>query len=229
MRVLDLFSGLGGWSQAFRERGHDVLTLDIDKRLKPDVCRDILSVKSTAELYNEQEAEDWDIVLASPPCQSFSLASAAHHWGTQSSMYYPKDLKTVKGLNIAWHTFYLLYNSRATFVVIENPMGMMRNVIGRPTAEISQCQYGLPYRKRTDLWGRLPPAFVPKLCLDPGQTLISRGSRCEHMQRNHVWENDAKSRDTHWGDHTRMGAAKRAMIPYQLSLEMCVAAEKGME
>ena len=29
MNVLDLFSGLGGWSAAFVERGHEVVTVDM--------------------------------------------------------------------------------------------------------------------------------------------------------------------------------------------------------
>lgn len=39
MRVLDLFSGLGGWSAAFRDRGHEVITLDIEPKFKPDIVK----------------------------------------------------------------------------------------------------------------------------------------------------------------------------------------------
>ena len=43
MRVLDLFAGLKGWSQAFSDRGHDVRTVENDKRFDDityyiDIC-----------------------------------------------------------------------------------------------------------------------------------------------------------------------------------------------
>lgn len=35
MKVLDLFSGLGGWSAAFKDRGHTVFTVDVHPDFKP--------------------------------------------------------------------------------------------------------------------------------------------------------------------------------------------------
>ena len=42
MKVLDLFSGLGGFSQAFKDRGHKVTTLDNNPEFNPDICIDIM-------------------------------------------------------------------------------------------------------------------------------------------------------------------------------------------
>jgi len=44
MRVLDLFSGLGGWSQAFKDRGHEVVTVDIAPKFAPIICKDIMEL-----------------------------------------------------------------------------------------------------------------------------------------------------------------------------------------
>ena len=41
MRVLELFSGTGVLSAAFRERGHRTLTVDWSEALKPDWNADI--------------------------------------------------------------------------------------------------------------------------------------------------------------------------------------------
>lgn len=38
MKVLDLFAGLGGFSQAFRDRGHYVFTIDNNKEFNPSLC-----------------------------------------------------------------------------------------------------------------------------------------------------------------------------------------------
>lgn len=45
MKVLDLFSGLGGWSAAFKDRGHNVLTVDIEPKFNPDYCMNIMDVE----------------------------------------------------------------------------------------------------------------------------------------------------------------------------------------
>lgn len=225
MRVLDIFSGLGGWSAAFRDRGHRIITLDIEPKFKPDICTDILEVKSIDEL------GEFDIVLASPPCQAFSRAAGNTNFdrAEDTGQLYPKKPASARSVAIAWHTLYLLYNSSVRFFVIENPVGLMRQIIGRPQTEISQCAYGLDYKKPTDLWGRLPPSFVAHVCPDRNQSLLLGRKRCDHTKHHHTWDNSLTNRDdAFWGVHTKMGAARRAVIPYGLSLAMCEAAEKDI-
>lgn len=60
MKVLDLFSGMGGWSQAFRDRGHEVVRVELDPRFEAEIHADILS------LTPKDLPGPWDIVLASP-------------------------------------------------------------------------------------------------------------------------------------------------------------------
>jgi len=63
MIVVDLFCGLGGFSQAFRDRGHRVIGVDI---VPPaDVIADVKHLPFNGRLRP-------DVVLASPPCQDFS-------------------------------------------------------------------------------------------------------------------------------------------------------------
>lgn len=65
LRVLDLFCGLGGFSKAFRERGHFVVGVDI---VQPaDVIADIRRLPIALD--------GWDVVLAAPPCDEFSRES----------------------------------------------------------------------------------------------------------------------------------------------------------
>ncbi len=74
MKVLDLFSGLEGWASVFRARGHDVTTLDFDPRFGADIQIDILKLRSL------EEFGAFDVVCASPPCETFSVASISTHW-----------------------------------------------------------------------------------------------------------------------------------------------------
>ena len=42
LRVLDLFSGTGSITKAFRNSGHEVISLDADPRGAPSICVNIL-------------------------------------------------------------------------------------------------------------------------------------------------------------------------------------------
>lgn len=65
--MLDLFSGTGGASAAFREAGWFVVTFDNDAVHRPHVCVDL----ATYDFRKWREARP-DFVWASPPCTEFS-------------------------------------------------------------------------------------------------------------------------------------------------------------
>ncbi len=76
MRVVDLFSGLGGFSEGFLQRGHDVVRYDNDPRFEAvpnTVIRDVFDM--TADDFRGAE-----VVLASPPCQCFSCMALRYSW-----------------------------------------------------------------------------------------------------------------------------------------------------
>ena len=62
--MLDLFSGLGGASQAFRSAGWKVTCVDISLKFKPDICADLL--------HNPIRKNYYDFIWCSPPCIEFS-------------------------------------------------------------------------------------------------------------------------------------------------------------
>ena len=202
MKILDLFSGLGGWSAAFAERGHDVTTMDIDPRFNPTICHDILSVSPAAL------DDDWDIILASPPCECFSVASIGKYWYPDKA---PRNDKAVSALAIVSRTVNLINALKKRAFIIENPRGMMRTLSfmwGFERRTVTYCQYGETRMKPTDLWGGFPSNLVLKPpCKngDPCHVRASRGART--------------------GTQGIKGADKRAMVPYKLSLDVCLAME----
>lgn len=61
MLVLDLFCGLGGFSQPFRDRGHQVIGVDI-----------VPPADVIADVSNLPLACNPDVIVGSPPCTEFS-------------------------------------------------------------------------------------------------------------------------------------------------------------
>ena len=91
MKVLDLFCGLGGWSRAFAEAGHDCTGIDIKNIGYP--YRFI-----QADLNDWKPDQHYDVILASPPCIEFSQAKK---WGQGT-----QDERI--GLDLIYRTFYLI-------------------------------------------------------------------------------------------------------------------------
>src|SRR6185503_20262405 len=147
MKVLDLFSGLDGWGAAFRDRGHQVVSLDYDPKFGADFQMDILQLEGLGK---------WDVILASPPCETFSVASIGHHWTGGRRAYIPKTDEAFRGLAIARKTFDLIDRAKPRWYVVENPRGVLRKLIQREDIVTTwACQWGVTQAKPTDLWTNL--------------------------------------------------------------------------
>ena len=196
MKVLDLFSGLGGFSQAFKDRGHHVTTVDNQEKFNPDICIDIMELKPNGY---------YDVILASPPCNCFSPMSIPRYWNNgQPGPEAKQSIELVK------HTLEFIYTIHPKFWFMENPMGMLRTVIGNPPVKVYYAQYGEDRLKPTDVWGRHPSGFkeiqiADKSLLD--YTPCPRGTRIG-------------------GTQGMKNAEVRAKIPYKLSKTICKLCEK---
>jgi len=64
---IDLFCGLGGWTEGFLAEGYDVVGFDIERRPYPAqlVLQDVLTLHGS-------QFRDAAIIVASPPCQAYS-------------------------------------------------------------------------------------------------------------------------------------------------------------
>jgi hypothetical protein len=210
MKVLDLFSGLGGWSQAFVDRGHEVIMVDIEQRFNPTITADIMNLNAS----DLSKFGQFDLILASPPCECFSVASLYHHWYRKKA----KDEATIKAIALVEHTLNLIKELKPKYWVLENPTGMLRRVIGPPRYRITQCQYGRSVMKPTDLWGELPSSFKAKRC--------RVGSPC-HEKASRSAKSGVQGINNSFSNLGSRGKDLRAKIPYGLSLAVCLACENA--
>lgn len=213
MRVLDLFSGLEGFSAEFKKRGHEVITVDLDPRFRPTVVADIR--KLTPEYLHVRYGR-FDVILASPPCQCFTTLALRNNWRRGE----PKK-KTREAISLVRHTVKLIWGLNPQYWVLENPRSMLRRVLGNPTATVTYCQYGEKYMKPTDLWGKLPPSFVARRC--------NNGDPCHERTPRGTYDKGVRgmARALYADDFRRSAIA--AKIPALLSAALCNAAEHDLQ
>ena len=202
MKVLDLFYGLGGFSQAFKERGHEIVTVDIEEKFNPTICKDVLELT----IEDLKSYMPFDVVLASPPCTCFSIASISTHWNPNRR---PKE--TAKhAIAIVKKTLQLIEYLNPKFWIVENPRGMLRKMSFMKVYHhklITLCQYGDTRMKPTDLWGKFPMVFSAR--------------RCYNNDNCH----ESAPRGSKTGTQGLPTSAERAKLPYGLSKELCSACE----
>ncbi len=142
MRLLELFSGTGSVGKPWREKGHEVISLDTDCRYSPELCEDILTLDYCKLLTP-------DVIWVSPPCDQYSRARTRAKKPRNLAL---ADSLVVKAIEII--NFFTRLNSNLIWF-IEN--GDSTLLWGREISRdlqnfaiLDYCQYNGPgYRKRT--------------------------------------------------------------------------------
>ena len=129
--ILDLCGGTGAWSQPYKDAGYDVRIITLPEH-------DILTFTPPSQVYG---------ILAAPPCTMFSFA--------RTKAKIPRDL--VKGFEAVEACLRIIWRAReqnpTTFWALENPMGYLRQFLGKPAFTFDPSEFGEEYNKTTDLWG----------------------------------------------------------------------------
>ena len=159
MRVLELFSGTASFSKVAKEYfGYEVFTVEIDPSFEPDLCVDIERLEYCDIPFVP------DIIWASPPCTTYSVASfpAGHR---DNGVPVSEDAK--KADRLVLKTLKVIKDFKPKMEIIENPTALLRKMPfmqGLPITTVTYCQYGTTNMKKTDLFGRLPTLFKPRSC-----------------------------------------------------------------
>lgn len=172
MRLLELFSGTGSVGKVAKDKGWEVVSLDLKGA---DINTDILKWD-----YTEYEVGYFDVIWASPPCDTFSRLRQTwigrklkcHNGNTCTTELLQNDIDTI-GLPILRKAEEIINYFKPKHYFIENPQtGKMKDYIDKPYYDVDYCKYAdWGYQKRTRIWTNLK-GFEPKLCKkDCGQIL----------------------------------------------------------
>ena len=188
MKVLELFAGTRSIGKAFEARGHEVFSVEWNKKFENiNLYADIgqLTAQEVLEKFGHP-----DVVWASPDCTSFSVAGISHH---RKLNQLTGNLDPISDYakfcdQVDQHVLELIKELNPTYWFIENPVGGLRKMSwmqGLPRYTITYCKYEtdrpleLRRMKPTDIWSNHPnPRFLPPCHNgDPCHIAAPRGSR----------------------------------------------------
>lgn len=192
---VDLFCGLGGWSEGFLAEGYECIGFDIERHDYGTggypgtlILRDVCSIHGS-------ELADAAIIVASPPCQAYSYR--AMPWKRAKALPPPDNTLFTECFRIQREA--IAAAGCHIPLIVENVRGAQKWV-GR-----AQWHYGSFY-----LWGDVP-ALMPtraysvkskygKICLSPEEW--QRKQRGEDAPHPH---SGFKTKGMNWSDRTKHG------------------------
>lgn len=119
--------------------------------------------------------EDWDLIIAFPPCTH--LASSGARWFKQKQ----KDGRQQQGIDF----FMKFTRLKCPRVAIENPVGIMSSHYRKPDQIIQPWQFGDEAQKSTCLWLKGLPLLKPTNIVGKGEfVVLSSGKKLPKWYSN---------------------------------------------
>jgi site-specific DNA-cytosine methylase len=208
MKVLELFAGSRSIGKVCDELGHEVFSSDWTPFDGIDYAVDINQFDTSKVPFIP------DMIWASPPCTTFSVASIGKHWDMNRR---PKTQDALMGLQILKKTIYIIDYFRTLnphlIWYIENPRGMMRkmdafDVLPHIRQTVTYCQYGDTRMKPTDIWTNNYD-WIPR-------------PACKNGMSCHI----SAPRGSRTGTQGLKGSYVRSQIPYELCKEIVLNSVK---
>ena len=153
---------------AFREKGHDAFSCDIQDcsgglpewHIKGDVLPLLngnCSFKTVAGVEHTIDGE-WDLIIAHPPCTYLTVTG--NRW-FNVKRYGEKAKEREKEREKAAHFFMRFVNAHCDHIAIENPVGYMNTHYRKPDQIIQPYMFGDPFEKKTCIWLKGLPKLQP--------------------------------------------------------------------
>lgn len=198
MRVLVACEESQAVCKAFRERGHEAYSCDLQEcsgghpewHIQGDALAEIAK-------------EGWDLIIAHPPCTHLAVSGA--RWFPEKQ----RDFRQQKAVVFFMQMIY----ANAEKVAVENPIGIMSKCYRKPDQIIQPYEYGHPFRKSTCLWLKnlkkleptniVEPELVSYICKDGKKVTFSAdyggGDKTASTRRSKTYEGIAKAMAEQWG------------------------------
>ena len=166
MKVLVACEYSGIVREAFAFKGHDAWSCDLlptDQPSNKHIQGDVL------EIINN----DWDLIIAHPPCTHLSVSGAAR-WAEKVAD--GRQQAAIKFVEDIW-------NADCPFIAIENPVGALssRSKLGKATQYIQPYEFGHAEQKKTGLWLKGLPKLIPTDVIDVSNLPDNQRQRLHYL------------------------------------------------
>ena len=179
--------------KAFRERGHEAYSCDIQEpsgghpewHILGDALEAIKGGQITTMDGHTHDVGRWDLLIAHPPCTYLTNAGARHIW--RGGPLQPDRVK----LGIQARDFFMrFWLADVQRVAIENPVPSSIFCLPEYAQIIQPYQFGHPVTKKTCLWLRGLPELLPTDVVPPikGREMILKNGSV----RRSCWEMDVR-------------------------------------
>ena len=179
MRVLVACEESQAVCLAFRERGHEAYSCDIQEpsgghpewHILGDALKAVEGGQVTTMDGHTHNVGQWDLLIAHPPCTDLAVSGA--RWFAEKQ----RDGRQQRSIVF----FMRLALANCPRVAVENPVSIMSSAWRRPDQIIHPWQFGHPEEKTTCLWLRgLPPLQEAENVREYMMTLPKK-------ERNKMW------------------------------------------
>ena len=171
-KVLELFAGSRSIGKVADELNYEVFSVDINNFEGVDLVKDI-------EFLTKDDIPFIpDIIWASPPCTTYSIAAIGHH----RDMGKPKSDFAAKSDRLVLNTLKLIKEFDCKYF-IENPRGYLRKMdfmLGIPKTTVWYCTYGDTSAKPTDIWSNHIYSLFNEKGWNPRPECKNGNLKCHH-------------------------------------------------
>lgn len=162
--------------KAFRERGHEAYSCDIQKPSggHPEwhIFGDAMQAVNAEQVVTMDGVTHcigkWDLLIAHPPCTYLTVTG--NRW-FNVERYGNKAIERIKLREAAAAFFMAFVNADVCKIAVENPVGYMSTCYRRPDCIIQPYEFGHHARKKTCLWLKGLPVLKPTNIVDAGDIL----------------------------------------------------------
>ena len=206
MKVLELFAGSRSIGKVADELGYEVFSVDINNFEGIDLVKDI-------EFLTKDDIPFIpDVIWASPPCTTYSIAAISHH----RDMGKPKTDFAAKSDRLVLNTLRLIKEYDCKYF-IENPRGYLRKMhfmLGVPKTTVWYCTYGDIRAKPTDIWSNHIYSLFNENGWKPRPMCFNGNINCQHQPA---------PRGSRTGTQGMKNNYERSKVPYELCKEILLS------
>lgn len=158
--------------KAFRERGHEAYSCDIQEpsgghpewHILGDAIAALDGGVITTMDGKQHDVGKWDLLIAHPPCTYLTVTG--NRWFNEER-YGVKARQRKELRNDAVNFFMSFINADVGKIAVENPIGHMSTAYQKPSQIIQPYMFGDPARKGTCLWLKGLPKLIPTDMVNP--------------------------------------------------------------